>query len=808
AHRMRILALCVLVACGGTERPEPLKLQVACFGWAPGPRCFVGDEVSLVVRSSQAPSAPNDVEWTRSGGSFITRTTLTETLTVRVNDREATLVAVTDPRGVLDEARAHRTAGDYEAARADLAPLLDHERPLVRALSRGELGRVALREGEHEEALQALTTASRALRQLGELGLARNDIVAASWVARERLWRLDLSAALAAEAIQHDDDIGAAVRSRYHRGSTAYQRGDLRSAATDLQAAATEARRIRLDVVAVHAEHLLAEVLFALGREAEAFRVVREQPLHDKDCAEGSHYIELSSLGLRATSPPPELDGWLAKAAEDETCSTHDRAAATLNLALRALAQGRLDDARAGLTRARSFDDGAVIEEWSLDIEGRADLEAGRAADALAHFRELRDRAASAQAMDAQWRGALGVARSLRALGRLEDAADAYEATEGITEALLVEVALEGGRPGFAQRRGESARELVDVRLALGEPEAALQALRRARSRVVRGADLQQALPNARSELRREVDRHRATVLADAGPVWGMTLEQLQTFEREHAGARASLRESIDALVRQAGIARFRPRPLRAGEGLVAIHQGRGGVTLFVASASGTVAHSLSALPTTSAELWAEVLRHRESTRWRLLLGGLAEDLDAHASPRLGEASAVYTLDLEAVEDPGPVRTAALWVPAGANLEGARQESAAVRAHFSERRIVSTVEEGFAEASVLHFAGHGRPAGGAIELEDQTLTTFEILARERVPRVVVLNGCDTASGEMSVAHAFVLAGASSVLASDQPVADEVASAVGLAVLAANYDLDAVSRRLREPGRERFRVFTR
>jgi CHAT domain-containing protein len=71
------------------------------------------------------------------------------------------------------------------------------------------------------------------------------------------------------------------------------------------------------------------------------------------------------------------------------------------------------------------------------------------------------------------------------------------------------------------------------------------------------------------------------------------------------------------------------------------------------------------------------------------------------------------------------------------------------------------------------------------------LSIDDILALERVPESVVQSGCeaalsaeDAAEGGVGLAHAFLLAGASTVIAPMRPVADEDASLVTTALYAA------------------------
>jgi CHAT domain-containing protein len=87
----------------------------------------------------------------------------------------------------------------------------------------------------------------------------------------------------------------------------------------------------------------------------------------------------------------------------------------------------------------------------------------------------------------------------------------------------------------------------------------------------------------------------------------------------------------------------------------------------------------------------------------------------------------------------------------------------------------------------FHFAGHAtydvaRSWESALHMADGTaLRPGDILSLSRSPATVVLSGCDTATtrptrvADMSLARAFLLAGAETVVASSRPVDDKLAA---------------------------------
>ncbi|MCB9754870.1 MAG: CHAT domain-containing protein [Myxococcales bacterium] len=94
-------------------------------------------------------------------------------------------------------------------------------------------------------------------------------------------------------------------------------------------------------------------------------------------------------------------------------------------------------------------------------------------------------------------------------------------------------------------------------------------------------------------------------------------------------------------------------------------------------------------------------------------------------------------------------------------------------------------------ARLLHYVGHARAQGaggwgGALELAgDGTLSVADVLALgDQAPSLVVLNGCSTGladprtlAGGMSLAHAFLVAGADAVIATSAEIDDAQAAAV-------------------------------
>ncbi len=94
-----------------------------------------------------------------------------------------------------------------------------------------------------------------------------------------------------------------------------------------------------------------------------------------------------------------------------------------------------------------------------------------------------------------------------------------------------------------------------------------------------------------------------------------------------------------------------------------------------------------------------------------------------------------------------------------------------------------------AQVDLFHFAGHGiggdAEGGGELRLARAgRLSAAEILVLDKVPRFVVLSGCETAIADrgaavegLGLAQAFLLRGAEAVVASVDPVPEADAAAL-------------------------------
>ncbi len=107
---------------------------------------------------------------------------------------------------------------------------------------------------------------------------------------------------------------------------------------------------------------------------------------------------------------------------------------------------------------------------------------------------------------------------------------------------------------------------------------------------------------------------------------------------------------------------------------------------------------------------------------------------------------------------------------------------------------LASVLQGLDTAQLFHYAGHGIFSGAegwdsSLLLAGQgRLGLGDIITRERVPRHVVLSGCETAKSasehqaeSFGLAHAFLLAGAESLVATSRKIPDALASKIARAL---------------------------
>lgn len=586
-------------------------------------------------------------------------------------------------------------------------------------------------------------------------------------------------------------------------------------------------------------------------------------------------------LALEAGSPrDPELPSHLDEAerafleeegrGEGSCLFPQDLPNLRLNRALAALDAGDRKEARRQLAMAEVDPEAFPgLALWQLDIEARISLADGRPEQALELYDELARRAELGSSPEAAWRASFGRALSLKELDRTEEALATCTAAEGLLEQESLRVPVYVGRERFLAQRERATSFCVDLLLRAGRTGEALDVARQATSRALRplrrSAEMAGLTADDRDPWERAVDAYwhaRNGIEAMAARIWkGLPLDEEKRVREEIGRRQEELHRRLDRLTalsakeRPAGKAPVPPAP---GNLLLAFYPLPTGWVAFAAVGDDIVARRIEtpleglSEEQLSAPLlapFADQIRRAEEIR--VIPHGLLRTVDFHALPFAGgvlldQAPVVYPLDLPALSEEVQPPAGQALVVAGPGLLEASEEARRVRDVLESRSGAwrvdllegteaseSGVRRRLPEVSLLHFAGHAdfdedsrgwdshvRLGGGG------RLTVDDILASPRVPRWVVLSGCETGRDErtapipsIGLAQAFLVAGAQSVVAVTTDVSDADAAALsealyrhwdGSASLAAALRKAQLERRSEAPGSDwrQFRILTR
>jgi tetratricopeptide (TPR) repeat protein len=596
------------------------------------------------------------------------------------------------------------------------------------------------------------------------------------------------------------------------------------------------------------------------------------------ELALGLGYAELEAAqnsGARARVAQAGDSDLRALGLLDKGCpDTYLRTVALEHLALADALNDRPREAAARLALAKAQTPEPRISDalfWS-DVEARIAMLDHEPALALAAFDTERARATAAQRDGEVWRALVGRGRVLEGLGKTSEALDAYRAADDVIEDAIVAVPFGEGRSSVSAESRDGTNRAAALLSRLGRDAEALDVVRRARSRLVRSlARTEQvaALTGAdRDRWERSIADYRSAreqLDGEAAGDWKKARPALEAAIADRKTRLARLRATLDdamAVVGATKAARALP-PLPSDE-LVLAYVDLGGATGAVGFAVeggkvrsfrlGPDHRDTSSAPATPrapprdellAPVAGEIARAR---RIRVFADGAFAAIDMHAltwgdGPLVAHVPVVYGLDL----GPAPRATtgkAALVVsdPTG-DLPSSRDEGNAalvqLAKRYDARKLAGTeataahVRDALPGLAFLHYAGHGAFAGregaeSALPLaQGSALTVGDVLALHGAPERVVLSGCEAGrqlgareEGAAGIASAFLVAGATEVVAPVRVVDDRAASALARdlhAALDAKGDRDLAAalqaaqlRSFREgrPGWEAFRVFAR
>lgn len=662
-------------------------------------------------------------------------------------------------------------------------------------------GRRALRSGDSATALDRLREA-----EAGPPLLARRAAMLGAWVAAvtvgdpveaERRLGRSTSTGPRGEDLDRLDGEGAALAA-YHRGLLSAMQGDRRGALEALERAGRLAEQLDLPLLDT-VRQLEALQLVEIGRADEAVQLLEGLVAVAGALPPRARADLLNNLAAARTvagQPPARARLELRQALDDYQASEAVMEAnnARASLALLELEDGQPEAARDQLAQIA----GPVLPvtaAWQRLLQARVDEPTRPRSRACTAYARL-----AADARQAQWgaieaRAELGVGRCYEAAGRPAEARAAYQRAAAALDDEGAKIPLDRGTLERMDGRAE-----VEAHLLRGEIfDDGWDAVRRRRlqdlERVARArAPGAPGSPQREQWLARLAAYRAARSALDAAALdaWQSTTAEAPARQAELQRLGVEVRHQLRALLGTSSAAPAAPPPLpalapgelrlvatqAAGHPLILGRTDQGGWT-WSPGRGGSGPTGRPALPVIAAAAATVTVIGERTPELAQLIGDRpwAHTTDLGPAPR---------------EVASPQRALVVADPRG-DLPQARREgdevSALLRAHgwtvelrTGAAATRAAVEAGLAEVALLHYAGHGRDLDdrrwdGALLLADGQLEVADVVASATVPRWVVLSGCQTAvigRGDLTLAQAFVVAGAQAVVATATVVDDALA----------------------------------
>ncbi len=697
----------------------------------------------------------------------------------------------------LEAAVAEIKAGDVDAAARRLEPMLADDDPAVAA----SLLARALR-GQADDA------------RISEL--LRGAI--AGHVAHDRPRAAARDAGmLAFYRSRHADDAAtlsellAALPPRPGEMTIARQRATLELRLAERQGRTADGERAAADAIAWAQRHgdalaarearnILARLYLADGRYDAAIQTLAAGMSVGAACERAADRLTLAwAHTLRAKADATRWEPGVARALLNEVeteragCPERDRDAASRQLA-RAWADW-FDGASVNASTVTALEDHGDLELrlHALDLAARL---APAGAARRAAWTRVAETASELAFQDLR-------AHALRERARAAAPYDPAAALADLAEAARLSAAM-GEHIGWRQRdrflseRQPAAELQAELLLQTGGAEAAIEVLRAARSGYLQGLVRGARAPGEASELDAErVAIHRLFEAEQTAPA-----AELAALRRERAARVARIEAALDLPARPAPLPAFADDTL-----VVGLTGGDAPLRYLGGAAPPTVTRAprapLSELPPIPT---GGVVLH--------LVGRQMHD-DLHAvgvdgAPLIARGPVRWSLDLPPPPPREPTGRALVLVDPSGDLPGARQEGALVVDTLSSAGLEVTALHGEAATldavaaalrggvDVLHVSGHATweadDADGALVLAHGARWSVADILLSPAPTLVMLAACETASSRetrvagLGLGQAFIVAGASAVVATARPVPD----ATALAFVSAWYGADAAS----------------
>ncbi|HEX2573898.1 MAG TPA: CHAT domain-containing protein [Polyangia bacterium] len=519
-------------------------------------------------------------------------------------------------------------------------------------------------------------------------------------------------------------------------------------------------------------------------------------------------------------------------------------------LARAALLYGRADEAASRLRDARAAagePDAELLANW-IDLEGQVALVERRLADAAAIYRHLLDAAYKDPGLSygSPWRGWVGLAQA-REASDVKGALAAYRKAEEYLDERGRAMPLGVGRGGFLGLHERSTALYLDLLDRLGRRSEALEVLRHAR---VRGLLAFGNLARASTWS----DKERETWRAQMEDYHKARLE-LEQIKDQEEGADETTRQAL--VERQRRLEMRLPalaaaalqldhwelpsgpmRKAEPGEILLACHPVRLGWLCLAEKGGAVMSVRLDRLDGQMArgDLERQLLTPLapllgDARALRVLPFGAMRQIDfaslSWEGRRLGDRLAVrYALDLPPAAQGAPPTstggrpTTLLLVDPQGDIPGSKafaDEAASLlaphwqvdlhrgapefingtrRTHLGPRLLGGALSRLLASRDLFFYYGHSDFLPTAIRTADRAgLTVSDILVLERVPRWVVLAGCESGRSDeeagglegVGLAQAFLLRGSAWVIGSVRLVDYKLSAALALALLEAGLD---------------------